>query len=68
MEVNAVERLLTRLQEIGLKIRVFATDRSVTVRKLMAKMFPHIKHQFDVWYCKMIFTDISSVIKFLGTL
>ena len=50
MEVEGCQRLLQYLQSVGLKIRVFATDRSTTIRAMMAKMFPEIKHQFDIWY------------------
>jgi len=49
MEVNACERLLKFLLSRDLKIRLFATDRSTTIRTLMAKEFPQIKHQFDIW-------------------
>ena len=49
MEVNGCERLLRYLLSVGLKIRVFATDRSTTITSLMAKCFPNIKHQYDIW-------------------
>ena len=50
MEVEACERLLKYLIAVGLTIRVFATDRSTTIRAMMSKVFPWIKHQFDVWW------------------
>ena len=34
---------------LGKIITAFATDRSVTMRKMMANLFPHINHQFDIW-------------------
>ena len=49
MEVEGCQRLLKYLQSIGLKIRVFATDRSTKIRAMMIKVFPEIKHQFDIW-------------------
>ena len=49
MEVAACERLLKYLLSTGMKIRVFATDRSTSIRTLMAKEFPQINHQFDLW-------------------
>ena len=49
MEVQACERLIKYLVSVGLNIRVFATDRSTTIRTMMAAVFPWIKHQFDIW-------------------
>ena len=49
MEVNACENLLNYLLSTGMKIRVYATDRSTTIRALMATKFQQIKHQFDIW-------------------
>jgi len=50
MEVNACERLIKYLVSVGLNIRVFATDRSTTIRTMMAAVFPWIRHQFDIWH------------------
>ena len=58
MEVNAAERLLKYLVSCGLNIRVFATDRSTSVRTMMAKVFPWIRHQFDIWETKWIYIII----------
>ena len=49
MEVKACERLIKYLVSVGLNIRVFATDRSTTIRTMMAAVYPWIKHQFDIW-------------------
>ena len=49
MEVEACKRLIQYLLSCGLTIRVFASDRSTTIRSMMAKTFPGIKHQFDIW-------------------
>ena len=50
MELKACERLLSSLIACGVLIRVFATDRSTSIRSMMIKNHPLIKHQFDPWY------------------
>ena len=49
MEVFALKSLLDFLQCCGIKIAVLVTDRSTAVRAMMAKDFPSINHQFDIW-------------------
>ena len=49
MKVDACERLLTFLLSKGLNITVFASDRSTSLRKMMARVFWWIKHNFDPW-------------------
>ena len=53
MEVNGCKNLLNYLLSQGMAIRVFASDRSISIRSLMAKSFPWIKHNFDVWYVEL---------------
>ena len=50
MEVFALKSLLTFLTvNCQIRIRVLVTDRSTSVRKMLAKDFPSILHQFDIW-------------------
>ena len=50
MEVFALKSLLTFLTvNCQIRIRVLVTDRSTSVRKMLAKDFPSISHQFDIW-------------------
>ena len=50
MEVFALKSLLTFLTvNCGIRIRVLVTDRSTSVRTMLAKDFPAIDHQFDIW-------------------
>lgn len=53
MEVFALKSLLDFLQCCGVKIAVLVTDRSTSVRAMMAKDFSSINHQFDIWLCIM---------------
>ena len=51
MEVFALKSLLTFLTvNCQIRIRVLVTDRSTSVRKMLAKDFPSISHQFDIWW------------------
>ena len=50
MEVKGCERLLKFLESVGLNIRVFSSDWSTTIRKLLETKFPHILHQNDPWH------------------
>ena len=49
MEVKACERLIKFLLSKGIDIRAFATDRSISVRKMIKTLFPNLRHQFDPW-------------------
>ena len=56
MEVFALKSLLDFLSGCGIQIAVLVTDRSTTIRAMMAKEFSSISHQFDVWY----YTEINA--------
>ena len=49
MEVFALRSLLDFLGACGVKIGVLVTDRSTSVRAMLAQEYPAIKHQFDIW-------------------
>ena len=49
MEVDACDRLLEFLKLRGVKVAVFASDRSISVRKMMKEKHPDVRHQFDPW-------------------
>jgi hypothetical protein len=49
MEVFALKSLLIFLKNAKVNIRVLVTDRSTSVRSMMEKDFPEIKHEFDPW-------------------
>ena len=49
MEVFALKSLLIFLKGCDIKIEVLATDRSTTVRAMLAADFPEISHQADIW-------------------
>lgn len=50
MEKVALETCLRKVIESGLKPVVVATDRHVSIRKLLKDEFGDIDHQFDVWH------------------
>jgi len=50
MEVFALRSLLTYLIGCGILIMFMVTDRSTTVRALMAEKFLSIGHEFDSWH------------------
>ena len=50
MEPAALDTSLQFLQDAGIKPTHLVTDRSTTVRTLMASKYPEIVHQFDVWH------------------
>ena len=49
MEVFSLKSLLTFLENCGIKVQMIVTDRSRSVRSMLALEFAHIDHQFDVW-------------------
>ena len=49
MEVFSLRSLLNFLKSCDIKIAVLVTDRSTTVRAMLAAEFPEINHQFDIW-------------------
>ncbi|KAJ8048791.1 THAP domain-containing protein 1 [Holothuria leucospilota] len=50
MEKVAFETCLKRITESGFKPAVVATDRHVSIRKLLKDDYSDIDHQFDVWH------------------
>ena len=53
MEKDCFDHLLKELIAKGLHIEVVVTDRSASIKKLMAESYPMINHQFDIWHvCK----------------
>jgi hypothetical protein len=68
LEKIACEELLNRVTEKlaenspGQSITAFSTDRSTSVRSMMAKKFPNISHQFDPWHLsKSIKTKLTEL-------
>ena len=56
MEKDAFRICLNRLIEKGVNVAVVVTDRSPSIRKIMATEFGHIHHQFDIWHvCKSMY-------------
>ena len=49
MEVFSLRSLLNFLKSCDIKIAVLVTDRSTSVRAMLAAEFPEINHQFDIW-------------------
>ena len=54
MEVAACERLIRFLLSKGVDIRAFATDRSISIRKMIKTLFPNLRHEFDPWLVNCI--------------
>ena len=50
MEREGFKRCMENIHDRGGNIKVVATDRHVSIRSDMKKNFPHLQHQFDVWY------------------
>ncbi|KAM4031866.1 LOW QUALITY PROTEIN: uncharacterized protein ACNLHF_019235 [Anomaloglossus baeobatrachus] len=50
MEKFGFQKVLDRLISSGYKIKIFAPDRHVGIRKKMREDFPQINHQFDIWH------------------
>ena len=56
MEKDTFRICLNRLIEKGVNVAVVVTDRSPSIRKIMATEFSHIHHQFDIWHvCKSMY-------------
>ena len=56
MEVFALKSILNFLKGCGIIISVLVTDRSTTVRAMLAKDFPEINHQHDIWFLNKLYT------------
>ena len=50
MEKEGFTRCIRDMEEKGVKISRVATDCHVSISSCVAKDFPHIKHQYDVWH------------------
>ena len=50
MEKEGFSRCIELLEGKGVKISRVATDRHVSISSCMAKDYPHIYHQYDVWH------------------
>ena len=50
MERDAFKLVIQRLLAKDLRIGVIVTDRSPSIKKLMATSFPNIIHQYDIWH------------------
>ncbi|XP_040177724.1 uncharacterized protein LOC120909984 [Rana temporaria] len=44
--VKALERVLSD----GVNVKIIATDRHVSIRKIIREKYPEIRHEFDVWH------------------
>ncbi|XP_071972400.1 uncharacterized protein [Engystomops pustulosus] len=64
MEKFGFEICINRLIEKGFKIRIFASDRHVGIRKKLKEDYETINHQFDIWhYAKSLKKKITSASK-----
>ena len=50
MEPAAARCCLEFLEGSGVEVSAFATDKSPSMRTMMATHFPHVRHQFDIWH------------------
>ncbi|XP_056425796.1 uncharacterized protein LOC130367402 [Hyla sarda] len=50
LEKMAFKKTLEELIEKDLHIAKIATDRHVSIRKILREQYPYIEHQFDVWH------------------
>ena len=50
MDVYALRSLLNWFRDVGLCVKVVATDRSTKVKKVMDEEYPETDHEFDVWH------------------
>ena len=50
MHRNAGKQNVELLEGKGVKINRVATDRHVSINSCIAKDYPHINHQYDVWH------------------
>ena len=50
MEPAAARCCLQFLEVAGVEVAAFCTDRSSSMRTMMATEFPQISHQFDIWH------------------
>ncbi|XP_056406023.1 uncharacterized protein LOC130297504 [Hyla sarda] len=50
LEKIAFRKTLQQLLDKDLEISTIATDRHVSIRKILREEFPYIDHEFDVWH------------------
>ena len=50
MEPEGLQRSLHSLSKQHVKIGILATDRNLTVAKMMRENYQEIKHEFDIWH------------------
>ena len=50
MEREGFQRCMEHIQGKGAKVKVFATDRHVSIKSDMKRNYPDVDHQFDVWH------------------
>ncbi|XP_070545993.1 uncharacterized protein [Ptychodera flava] len=57
MEPMGLRKCLDFLKKMDVPVSVLASDRHITIRKIMRLEYPEIEHQFDIWHL------VKSVIK-----
>ncbi|XP_040185818.1 uncharacterized protein LOC120918344 [Rana temporaria] len=50
LEKLAFVKALDRVLSDHVKVKVIATDRHVSIRKIIREKYPEISHEFDVWH------------------
>ena len=50
MELEGLRRSIAHLQEQGIEVSDFTTDRHPQVKKYMREKHPTVNHWFDVWH------------------
>ena len=63
MELEGLKRCISRLQEEGIEISDFTTDRHPQVKKYMREQHPGTNHWYDVWHvAKGVYSVYLSII------
>lgn len=50
MEREGFRRCMENIQGKGAQVKVVATDRHVSIKSDMKRIYPDVDHQFDVWH------------------
>ena len=67
MESKAFKISLERVINSGARVSAVVTDRSPTIRKIMAQEYQNTGHQFDIWHvCKSKSTSIFCLMQWFG--